>query len=100
MKLSRVWLDFTFEHPLLEGTRSELSLDDCSQMGAAGMRFDPTTFSLVIGENIKGIGWGHVIHWDGLNMQATCDGCEESFKTSQALGNHRRFCKGKKETAA
>jgi len=100
MKLSRVWLDFDFTHPLLDGSRSQLSEDDCAEMGAAGMRYDPATHSLIIGENLHGIAWSRVIQWEALDIQLVCGDCSKTFKTAQALGSHRQFCKGKKETAA
>jgi hypothetical protein len=100
MKLSRVWLDFAFPHPLLEGPRYELSEDDVSSIGYGEMRYDPVSNSLVFGKNVEGINWSHVIRWQGSDLQLECPQCGGSFKSSQALGNHKHHCKGKKEKAA
>ena len=103
MKLARVWLDFSVQFPGMDMAKSELNEDDCHAAGYDSMRYDPELGSLVLGNSNGpgyGIAWGRVIRWEQSDIQLVCDRCDGSFKSAQALGGHKRFCKVEKEKSA
>jgi hypothetical protein len=100
MRLSRVKLDFAYKVPgsRMESAQYEISEDDVSPDGEKPgvMRYDAERDSLVFGQQGEvGVSWSHVVTWEGADLELVCDKCEGTFKSAQALGSHRRVCKGK-----
>ena len=94
MKLAFVALDISYPLPGF-GSLSEFNADEME--GLPEMRFDRDTWSLRFVGTGRGLGWGHVVHWVEDDVELVCPMCGEgSFKNTQALGGHKRFCKGKR----
>ncbi len=104
MKLARVVLDFAYRIPgsVMERAQYEITEEHAARVegGLGEMRFDKDTFSLVFGNCDYGIHWSHVREWERSNLELPCEKCGDLFKNGQGLGQHRKFCKGKKESAA
>lgn len=100
MKLSRVWLKFSYRIPgsRMEDAQSELGERECAtDDGIIDMAYDKDTHSLVFGECAYGINWDNVVRWERRDDELVCPTCERTFPTGKALGGHKPRCKGKAE---